>query len=90
MTGERLTEDEVAERGGDSRPNPTARPDGHPGAGGRDLSAARRAASALRPGLESIGVDAAAVADALASGDLTLGYVEIGAASTRSDRTLPR
>jgi len=39
-------------------------------------------------GLEAIGVDAAAVADALASGDLTLGYVEFGGRRPpRSDRT---
>jgi hypothetical protein len=29
-------------------------------------------------GLDAMGIDANAVADALASGDLTLGYVEIG------------
>lgn len=39
-------------------------------------------------GLDAIGVDAKAIADALASGDLTLGYVEIGGRRPpRSDRT---
>ena len=39
-------------------------------------------------GLDAIGIDANAVADALASGDLTLGYVEIGGRRPpRSDRT---
>ena len=41
-----------------------------------------------RTSLDSIGVDAEAVAHALASGDLTLGYVEIGGGRPpRSDRT---
>ena len=83
MTGERLTEDEVAERVG-------ATPDRirqlawmgilEPEDGTYPRRDVLRARFVL--GLESIGVDAAAVADALASGDLTLGYVEIGAAST--------
>jgi adenylate cyclase len=39
-------------------------------------------------GLDAIGIDADAVADALASGDLTLGYVEFGGRRPpRSDRT---
>jgi adenylate cyclase len=39
-------------------------------------------------GLDAIGVDAKAIADALASGDLTLGYVEAGGRRPpRSDRT---
>jgi DNA-binding transcriptional MerR regulator len=39
-------------------------------------------------GLDSLGVDAKAIADALASGDLTLGYVEFGGRRPpRSDRT---
>src|SRR5512132_3764243 len=39
-------------------------------------------------GLEAIGVDAKAIAGALASGDLTLGYVEFGGRRPpRSDRT---
>ena len=39
-------------------------------------------------GLDAIGIDANAVADALASGDLTLGYVEFGGRRPpRSDRT---
>jgi adenylate cyclase len=39
-------------------------------------------------GLDAMGIDANAVADALASGDLTLGYVEIGGRRPpRSDRT---
>ena len=39
-------------------------------------------------GLDAIGVDAEAIADALASGDLTLGYVEAGGRRPlRSDRT---
>src|SRR4249920_3748885 len=39
-------------------------------------------------GLDAIGIDAKAIADALASGDLTLGYVEAGGRRPpRSDRT---
>ncbi len=51
-----------------------------------------RAETSLRArfvlGLDAIGVDARAVADALASGDLTLGYVEFGGRRPpRSDKT---
>ncbi len=89
MTLARLTEDEVAERAG-TTPAHIRRlaelgilepEDGTflP----RDVLRARFVA-----GLDSMGVDAEAVAQALASGDLTLGYVEIGGLRPpRSDRT---
>lgn len=84
MTGDRLTEDEVAERVGATpgrirllaemgilEPEDGTYPR-------RDVLRAR-----FVLGLEAIGVDAAAVADALASGDLTLGVYRVrGAAST--------
>jgi adenylate cyclase len=89
VTGDRLTEDEVAERVG-------ATPDRirllaqmgilEPEDGTYPRRDVLRARFVL--GLEAIGVDAAAVADALASGDLTLGYVEFGGRRPpRSDRT---
>jgi len=89
MNGDRLTEGEVAERVettpdrirllarvGILEPEEGTYPR-------RDVLRAR-----FVLGLEAIGVDAAAVADALASGDLTLGYVEFGGRRPpRSDRT---
>jgi adenylate cyclase len=79
MTLDRLTEDEVAERAGTTpehiallaRLGILEPVDGtYPR---RDVLRAR-----FVLGLDAMGIDANAVADALASGDLTLGYVEIG------------
>jgi adenylate cyclase len=89
MTLDRLTPDEVAERAG-TTPEHIAllaqlgilEPvDGtYPR---RDVLRAR-----FVLGLDAMGIDANAVADALASGDLTLGYVEIGGRRPpRSNRT---
>lgn len=89
MSGDRLTEGEVAERVGTTsdkirllaRVGILEPEDGtYPR---RDVLRAR-----FVIGLEAIGIDANAVADALASGDLTLGYVEVGGRRPpRSDRT---
>jgi DNA-binding transcriptional MerR regulator len=89
MSGDWLTEDEVAERVG-------ATPDTirtfarlgilEPSDGTYRRRDVLRARFVLD--LDPIGVDAAAVAEALASGDLTLGYVEFGGRRPpRSDRT---
>jgi adenylate cyclase len=89
MTGNGFTEDEIAERAG-TTPELIGRlaelgilePEGgtYPR---RDVLRAR-----FVLGLDAIGVDEKAVADALASGDLTLGYVEAGGRRPpRSDRT---
>jgi adenylate cyclase len=89
MTGGGFTEDEVAERVGTTperirqlaelgilEPEDGTYPR-------RDVLRAR-----FVLGLDAIGVDAKAIADALASGDLTLGYVEFGGRRPpRSDRT---
>jgi adenylate cyclase len=89
MTLDRLTEDEVAERAGTTpehirlfaklgilEPVDGTYPR-------RDVLRAR-----FVLGLDAMGIDANAVADALASGDLTLGYVEIGGRRPpRSNRT---
>jgi adenylate cyclase len=89
MSGDRLTQDEVAERVG-------ATPDRiqllaragilEPEYGTYRRRDVLRARFVL--GLEAIGIEPDAVADALASGDLTLGYVEFGGRRPpRSDRT---
>ena len=89
MTGNGFTEDEIAERAG-TTPERIDRlaelgilePEGgtYPR---RDVLRAR-----FVLGLDAIGVDEKAVAEALASGDLTLGYVEAGGRRPpRSDRT---
>src|SRR6266508_430721 len=80
MTVDRLTADEVAER---ARTTPEhiallakvgiLEPEDDGTYPRRDVLRAR-----FVLGLDSMGIDANAVADALASGDLTLGYVEIG------------
>ena len=89
MTGDGFTEDEIAERAGTTperirllaelgilEPEDGTYPR-------RDVLRAR-----FVLGLDAIGVDEKAVADALASGDLTLGYVEAGGRRPpRSDRT---
>src|SRR2546430_2663147 len=89
MTLDRLTGDEVAERAGTTP--------GHiallaqlgilePEEGTYPRRDVLRARFVL--GLDALGIDANAVADALASGDLTLGYVEIGGRRPpRSDQT---
>src|SRR6266513_5578180 len=89
MTLDRLTEDEVAERAGTTPEHVRLLAqlgildpvDGtYPR---RDVLRAR-----FVLGLDAMGIDANAVADALASGDLTLGYVEIGGRRPpRSNRT---
>jgi adenylate cyclase len=89
MTVDRLTPDEVAERAGTTpehiallaRVGILEPVDGtYPR---RDVLRAR-----FVLGLDAMGIDANAVADALASGDLTLGYVEIGGRRPpRSKRT---
>jgi adenylate cyclase len=89
MTLDRLTADEVAERAGTTREHIALLAkvgilepvDGtYPR---RDVLRAR-----FVLGLDAMGIDANAVADALASGDLTLGYVEIGGRRPpRSSRT---
>jgi adenylate cyclase len=90
MTVDRLTADEVAERAGSS-PEHIAlltklrilESDDDGTYPRRDVLRAR-----FVLGLDAAGIDANAVADALASGDLTLGYVEIGGRRPpRSDRT---
>jgi adenylate cyclase len=89
MTGNGFTEDEIAERAG-TTPERIDRlaelgilePEGgtYPR---RDVLRAR-----FVLGLDAIGVEEKAVAEALASGDLTLGYVESGGRRPpRSDRT---
>lgn len=89
MTGNGFTEDEVAQRAGTTperirqlaelgilEPEDRTYPR-------RDVLRAR-----FVLGLDAIGVDAKAIAGALASGDLTLGYVEFGGRRPpRSDRT---
>jgi adenylate cyclase len=80
MTLDRLTGDEVAERAG-TTPEHIAllskvgilEPEDDGTYPRRDVLRAR-----FVLGLDAMGIDANAVADALASGDLTLGYVEIG------------
>jgi adenylate cyclase len=89
MTLDRLTADEVAERAGTTREHIALLAkvgilepvDGtYPR---RDVLRAR-----FVLGLDAMGIDANAVADALSSGDLTLGYVEIGGRRPpRSSRT---
>ena len=90
MTLDRLTADEVAERAG-TTPEHVAllakvgilEPDEDGTYPRRDVLRAR-----FVLGLDAMGIDANAVADALASGDLTLGYVEIGGRRPpRSTRT---
>jgi len=90
MTLDRLTADEVAERAG-TTPEYIAllakvsilEPEDDGTYPRRDVLRAR-----FVLGLDAMGIDANAVADALASGDLTLGYVEIGGRRPpRSDRT---
>jgi adenylate cyclase len=90
MTVDRLTEDEVAERAG-TTPEHIAllakvgilEPEDDGTFPRRDVLRAR-----FVLGLDAMGIDANAVADALASGDLTLGYVEIGGRRPpRSNRT---
>ena len=89
MTVARFTEDEVAERAG-TTPERIGRfaelgilePEGgtYPR---RDVLRARFLA-----GLDAMGIDPTAIAEALASGDLTLGYIEAGGRRPpRSDRT---
>ena len=89
MTAKRLTEDEVAKRAG-TTPAYIRRlaelgilePEDGPFSP-RDVLRAR-----FVLGLDAMGIDAEAVAEALASGDLSLGYVEIGGRRPpRSDRT---
>jgi adenylate cyclase len=89
MTGDGFTEDEVAHRAGTTperirllaelgilEPEDGTYPR-------RDVLRAR-----FVLGLDAIGVDAKAIADALASGDLTLGYIEFGGRRPpRSDQT---
>jgi adenylate cyclase len=89
MTGDGFTEDEIAERAGTTpeRIGRLAELGILEHEGGtyprRDVLRAR-----FVIGLDAIGVDEKAVADALASGDLTLGYVEAGGRRPpRSDRT---
>jgi len=90
MTVDRLTADEVAERAG-TTPEHIAllakvgilEPEDDRTYPRRDVLRAR-----FVLGLDAMGIDANAVADALASGDLTLGYVEIGGRRPpRSDQT---
>ena len=90
MTVDRLSADEVAERAG-TTPQHIAllakvgilEPDEDGTYLRRDVLRAR-----FVLGLDAMGIDANAVADALASGDLTLGYAEIGARRPpRSNRT---
>jgi adenylate cyclase len=89
MTVDRLTADEVAERAGTTQ----ARIRSLTELGileAVDGTYLRRDVLRARfvLGLEPMGIDANAVADALASGDLTLGYVEMGGRRPpRSDRT---
>src|SRR5918994_2710127 len=90
MTLDRLTADEVAECAG-TTPEHIAllaklgilEPEDDRTYPRRDVLRAR-----FVVGLDSVGIDAHAVADALASGALSLGYVEIGGRRPpRSDRT---
>ena len=89
MTGDGFTEDEVAERVG-TTPDRIRRLaergilEPHDGTyPRRDVLRAR-----VVLGLDAMGIDMDAVADALASGDLTLGYLEAGGRRPpRSDRT---
>ena len=90
MTVDRLIADEVAERAG-TTPEHLAllakvgilEPEDDGTYPRRDVLRAR-----FVLGLDAMGIDANAVADALASGDLTLGYVEIGGRRPpRSERT---
>ena len=80
MTVDRLTGDEVAERAGTTSEHIALlakvgilEPEDDGTYPRRDVLRAR-----FVVGLDGMGIDAHAVADALASGDLTLGYVEIG------------
>ena len=90
MTVDRLTVDEVAERAGTTSEHIALlakvgilEPEDDGTYQRRDVLRAR-----FVLGLDAMGIDANAVADALASGDLTLGYVEIGGRRPpRSDRT---
>jgi adenylate cyclase len=90
MTVDRLTPDEVAERAGTTSEQIALlanlgilEPNDDGTYPRRDVLRAR-----FVLGLDAMGIDANAVADALASGDLTLGYVEIGGRRPpRSDRT---
>lgn len=90
MTVDRLSADEVAERAGTTSEHIALLTEVgilEPGDDGtyprRDVLRAR-----FVLGLDAMGIDANAVADALASGDLTLGYVEIGGRRPpRSNRT---
>src|SRR5436309_8773566 len=90
MTLERLTGGEVAERAGTTPENIAVlaqlgilEPEDDGTYPRRDVLRTR-----FVLGLDAMGIDANAVADALASGDLTLGYVEIGGRRPpRSDRT---
>jgi adenylate cyclase len=90
MTVDRLSADEVAERAGTTSEHIALLTEVgilEPGDDGtyprRDVLRAR-----FVLGLDAMGIDAHAVADALASGDLTLGYVEIGGRRPpRSNRT---
>jgi adenylate cyclase len=90
MTMDRLTADEVAERAGTTSEHIALlanvgilEPEEDGTYPRRDVLRAR-----FVLGLDAMGIDANAVADALASGDLTLGYVEIGGRRPpRSNRT---
>jgi adenylate cyclase len=90
MTVDRLTADEVAERAGTTSEHIALlakvgilEPEDDGTYPRRDVLPAR-----FVLGLDAMGIDANAVADALASGDLTLGYVEIGGRRPpRSNRT---
>jgi adenylate cyclase len=90
MTVDRLSADEVAERVGTTSEHIALlakvgilQPEDDGTYPRRDVLRAR-----FVLGLDAMGIDANAVADALASGDLTLGYVEIGGRRPpRSDRT---
>ena len=90
MTVDRLTADEVAERAGTTSEHVALlakvgilEPEDDGTYPRRDVLRAR-----FVLGLDAMGIDANAVADALASGDLTLGYVEIGGRRPpRSNRT---
>jgi adenylate cyclase len=89
MTMDRLTGDEVAERAG-TTPEHIALLAKlgilEPASGTYPRRDVLRARFVL--GLDAMGIDPNAVADALASGDLTLGYVEIGGRRPpRSNRT---
>jgi adenylate cyclase len=90
MTVNRLTADEVAERAGTTSEHISLltkvgilEPEDDGTYPRRDVLRAR-----FVLGLDAMGIDANAVAHALASGDLTLGYVEIGGRRPpRSDQT---